>query len=289
MRNRMSRMALAGIILWGLAGCSGGDSPTTPGNQIHNNTPPALPSVSTMKPVLNFYDMPVPTLDQQTLSTGKPGDALQRTAEDHSNWINGYVRAIFAVFVTYDFLDEPVGAFALAINSVPQKQDDGSYLWTYIFVDGDIEYSVFLYGTRQEDTVAWRMEVSSNHPDHPLDHFVWFSGESKNDDTGGYWQFYTPVDETNGTESIRVDWSSEGPHDHTFMLTVNGSGLDNEGDALTYHEGEDTSSVEFFDASATTTSSVVWNRDGSGSLTVPDYNGGARACWDTHQVNVACE
>jgi len=75
MRNGISRMALAGIILWGLAGCSGGDSPTTPGNQSHNNTPPALPSVSTMKPVLNFYDMPVPTLDQQTLSTGKPSDA----------------------------------------------------------------------------------------------------------------------------------------------------------------------------------------------------------------------
>ena len=72
-------------------------------------------------------------------------------------------------------------------------------------------------------------------------------------------------------------------------MTVNGSGLENEGDTLTFTEDGPTSSIELFDASADLTSSIIWHRDGTGSLTVPDYNGGATACWDTHQVNVACD
>ena len=34
---------------------------------------------------------------------------------------------------------------------------------------------------------------------------------------------------------------------------------------------------------------IIWNEaDGSGSLRVPDYNDGVRACWDTNQFDVEC-
>ena len=58
---------------------------------------------------------------------------------------------------------------------------------------------------------------------------------------------------------------------------------------LTFTESKTTSSIEYFDASADRLSSIVWHANGSGSLTVPDYNGGATACWDHKQINVACE
>ena len=63
----------------------------------------------------------------------------------------------------------------------------------------------------------------------------------------------------------------------------------NEGDTMTITTGHDTSSIELLDAGAAATSSIIWHRDGSGSLTVPDYNGGAMACWDQHQVNADCQ
>jgi hypothetical protein len=288
MRTAIIRICLAASLLTGiLSGCS--DDASRP-DDVSKTTPPALPQVSTMKPALNFYGVETPTLDAQSLATGKPSDALLTTG-DHSNFINAYVRAVFVLLGTFDLLDEPIGAFAVAMHSVPQAQDDGSYLWTYIFVDRqtDIEYSVFLYGTPHDDVVTWRMEVSSTDPDHPLDHFVWFTGESREDNTSGYWQFYTPVNETDGTEAVRVDWTNSGHHESTLMVTVNGEGLDNEGDTLTFTEGKTTSSIEFFDASEDFTSSIVWHANGTGSLRVPDYNGGATACWDQHQVNVACE
>jgi hypothetical protein len=288
MKHSIIRTTLAGLFMWAaLAGCSD-DSTTRP--DVDNNQAPALPAVSTMKFNLDFYGVQAPTVDAQSLETGRPSDAMLQTAAagDHENWINAYVRAVFIYLTTFDMLEEPIGAFAYAIHSVPQKQSDGSYLWTYIFVDKEIEYSVFLFGTPKLDTVEWRMEVSSNNPAQVLNHFVWFTGESKRDDTGGYWQFYVPVDETNGVPVVRIDWVN-GLHEDTLTLTVNGAGLENEGDVLEFSDSKATGSIEYFDASENLTSSIIWHSDGSGSLTVPDYNGGAKACWDTEQRNVACE
>lgn len=290
MRTAIIRFIFAAALLCdALSGCSN-DSSTGP-EAAKQTTPPALPSASTMKPALDFYGVETPTLDAQTLATGKPSDALRASAGDHSNFINAYVRAVFVLLGTYDLLDEPIGAFAVAIHSVPQKQDDSSYLWTYIFVDKETgaEYSVFLYGTPGDESVAWRMEVSSNDSGHPLDHFVWFTGESRRDETSGYWQFYTPVNETDGVEAVRVDWANSGKHESTLKLTVNGDGLENEDDTLTFKEGKDTSSIEYFDASADVTSNIIWRANGSGSIHVPDYNGGVMACWDQHQLNTTCE
>lgn len=286
MKHSIIRTTLAGLFMWvALAGCSD-DSVTRPED---TNQAPALPSVSTMKFTLDFYGVAAPTVDAQSLETGRPSDTmLQSAAGDHENWINAYVRAVYIYLTTFDMLEEPIGAFAYAIHSVPQKQEDGSYLWTYIFVDKEIEYSVFLFGTPKLDTVEWRMEVSSNDPALTLDHFVWFSGESKRDDTGGYWQFFDPIDETNGVPSARIDWVN-GLREDTLTITVNGVGYPNEGDILTFSDSRKTGSIEYFDASENLTSSIIWHSDGTGSLTVPDYNGGAQACWDTEQRNVACE
>lgn len=288
MSKHTIRTSLAGLfMLAALSGCS--NDPVTPPD-TNDNHAPALPAVSTMKFDLDFFGVAAPALDAQSLATGAPSDAmLQATSGgDHENWINAYVRAVFIQLSTYDMLEEPIGAFAYAINSVPQKQDDGSYLWTYIFVDQSIEYSVFLFGTPHPSTVEWRMEVSSNDPAMLLNHFVWFSGESKNDDTGGYWQFFEPIDQTNGVQSARIDFVN-GPHVDTLTLTVNGSGYENEGDALTFTDSRTTGSIEYYDASESLTSSIIWHANGTGSLTAPDYNGGAKACWDNEQRNIACE
>lgn len=286
MKHSIIRTTLTGLFMWvALSGCSD-DSVTKPDD---TNRAPALPAVSTMKFNLDFYGIAAPVIDPQSIETGAPSDALLQTAGgDHENWINAYVRAVFITLTTFDMLEEPIGAFAYAIHSVPQEQSDGSYLWTYIFVDETIEYSVFLYGTPKLGTVEWRMEVSSNDPALLLNHFVWFRGESKRDDTGGYWQFFDPIDTTHGVPSARIDWVN-GMREDTLTLTVNGVGYENEGDILTFSDSKQTGSIEYFDASEDLTSSIVWHSDGTGSLTVPDYNGGVKACWDNEQRNIACE
>jgi len=270
-----------------LAGCSGNDTITLPDN--NDNGAPALPSVSTMKFELDFFGATAPELDGQSLVTGKPSAAMLESAAaaNRSNWINAFVRALYAQLVTFDALEEPIAAFALAIHSVPQALEDGRYLWTYIYVDKEtgVEYSIFLYGLPVGNSVEWTMEVSSNDPAQPLDHFKWFDGTSV--ETEGYWQFYEPIDETNGVEVARVDWTDTRALDR-LLITVNGVGHENEGDTLEFTETHTEGMIEHYDASEGARCTVRWFADGTGSITCPDYNGGEKACWDEHQRDTVC-
>jgi len=291
MLNTLHRHSIAAVmvaLVIGAAGC-GQNSVTDPDAGGTASDAPALPSVAkTMRVNLDFFGIAEPTLDTQSLETGKPSGNLEQYAAvvNRSNFINAYVRAVYATLITYDALEEPIAAFAFAIHSVPQAQDDGSWLWTYIFVDQSTEYSVFLYGTPMPGgRVSWRLEVSSNDPAQPLDHFVWFDGETGGGN--GYWQFYEPVDETAGRPLARVDFL-DGKVEHRLTITVNGAGHEDEGDVLDFHETEFTGSVSYTDASAGTTSTVLWRADGTGYIQAPDYNDGTQSCWDEHQRDAEC-
>lgn len=260
-----------------------------------SDNPPALPSTSTMAFNVDFFGVNPSGVTPQEIAEGKPGPALQAVgAESRANWINAFVRALYVQLLMFDALDEPIGAFALAVHSVPQRQDDGSWLWTYIFVENGLEYSIFLYGTAHDTYVDWRMEVSTNDPDFLLDHFVWFGGRTHNDESEGYWQFYDPVFDaaaaasTPGTETVRIDYANPSRTEHRLTVTVNGAGRDDEGDYLEFFESSFMGSITHYDASEDILSDITYYRDGSGSLTVPDYNGGGQACWDENQFDTAC-
>lgn len=274
-------MLAAGTYL--LAGCSKDDTIT--GGKDETTTAPQLPPVSTMQMELDFFNIETPAVDAGALAKTTPGAYLGAAATegDHSNWINAFVRALWVRLLVYDALEEPIHAFALAIHSVPQHQEDGSWLWTYIFVDGDVEYSIFLTGTPMTDRVAWRMEVSSNDPEMPLDHLLWFDGEAMRGENDGYWQFY----DVDGSPVIRIDYENS-IAEHRLTLTNNNEGNPDEGDSVEFYASPTTGSITFYDASELLESDITWHSDGSGSLTFPDYNGGLTACWDTQQINTVC-
>jgi hypothetical protein len=258
---------------------------------------PELPSPSTMLMDLSFFGIDgLPSEDQKSANS----QAMLAAAGERSSWIQAVVRAVFVLLTFYDTIEEPFAAFAVAIHAVPQPQPDGSYLWTYIFVDGDIEYSIFLFGKVVDDHVEWRMEVSSNNPEMPLDHFVWFDGESMRDDSYGYWQFYRPTDTaavlassggsamTEGVPVIRIDWENGGPRSGRLVVTNNEVGGEGEGDVLEFRETPSKNTIDFTDADTEQHHNITWYRDGSGSITVPHWNSGDKACWDTKQRNVDC-
>jgi hypothetical protein len=292
MLNALHRLTLVAAMLAlviGAAGC-GQNTVTDPADDRTQSDAPALPSVTkTMKVDLDFFGIAEPSLDAQSIETGKPSGNLEQyaTSANRSNFINAYVRAIYATLITYDALEEPIAAFALAIHSVPQPQDNGSYLWTYIFVDEDAEYSIFLYGTPMPgDGASWRLEVSTNDPKQPLDHFVWFDGETG--DVSGFWQFYEPIDQSTGVPVVRVDFL-DGVVEHRLTLTVNGVGHEDEGDVLDFHETEFTGSIRYTDASAGENSLIEWRADGTGFIQATDYNSGEKSCWDDTQRDTVCK
>jgi hypothetical protein len=208
------------------------------------------------------------------------------------------VRTLYLQVVVLSAMADPVTAFALAVHSVPQPQADGSWLWTYIVLEDEIEYGIYLYGKRESGYTAWRMEVSSTHPGMPLDHFVWFAGEVDDGDDSGYWQFYEPESmqaafaaaplSTPGTPSIRIDWSDCGARCGSLVFLVNRPGDPAEGSTLAFNEGAEECSIEFYGTEDLFAGTILWRRDGSGYIEWPDYKGGERSCWDTLQRDIDC-
>ena len=296
MFQRITRLTLAALLIvsaMSLVACS--NDTISPEEDQMTSDAPALPSLSTMQMDLSFFG--ADDIDVASVEKGSPSDELLRTNAGRLNFINAVVRVLFVQLVIYDALEAPIGAFAAAIHSIPQAQDDGWYLWTFIFVEDGIDYSIFLYGRDIGTATEWRMEVSSTDPMMPLDHFVWFDGQAQKDDSEGYWQFYAPdeaapavahiatVAGTAGRESVRMDWSNS-PVGSTLLITVNDEQSEDFGDTI---EIFDSATMGFVEVNDGELHNITWYADGTGSITVPDYNNGETACWDTEQRDVACE
>jgi hypothetical protein len=292
LRRALCLVAIIGLM--GITACSKDSEPLF-GTGTDSGAP-ALPAVSTMTMDLSFFGVDGTTTAQARAQAD--GEMLVANAGIKENWINAVIRVLFVQLTLYDILEEPVGAFVAAAHSVPQKQDDGSYLWTFIFVEDGAEYSVFLYGKPNVDVVDWRLEVSTNIPEFLLDHFVWFEGQSRIDETSGYWQFYKPVlttsalavagAATDGEPVIRMDWENLGGGHERLTVLVNEIGGEDENDRLEFNASPNAHSIDYHDADVLEDHNITWYADGSGNLTVPDYNNGATACWDIHQDNIAC-
>jgi len=287
-------MVMLAVIL-SLVGCSKDNQVTGP------DTPEqlTLPSVNTMKMDVDFFQSA--QVDSQSVRLGKlvKSPIAASPAASKLNYLNAAVRVFFLNVVAYSALAEPVAAFATAIHSVPQYQPDGSWLWTYVFVDKNgSEYSIFLRGKRMDTYVAWGLEVSSNDPAMILDHFLWFEGEIQNDERSGYWQFYEPDStatasgseiETSGVQTVRIDWQNSSAIDRQLTLLINKPGDPAEGSKLVFNEALEMATIEFYDAATGNTGEIIWNRDGSGSIEWPDYKDGVKSCWDVWQVDTVCE
>jgi hypothetical protein len=292
MRKRLNIISLMVLLAaFALAGCSTDDNPVA----MDQQQAPNLPSVETMKLDIAFFESA--DVPPQAIETGKLDGPLAVTTDGmHLNFLNAAVRVLFLDVVVYSALVEPVVAFQLAVRSVPQPQDDGSWLWTYIIVEGAKEYAIYLYGKDEGTYSSWHLDVSSNDPEMPLDHFTWFAGEVESDDTGGYWQFYEPAEEetaamalaTPGVESIRIDWAENGMDGNSLVLLVNKTGDPAEGSTLTFEELPGYSSVIFYDEEKDDTGTILWRFDGTGYIEWPDYRDGQHSCWDNTQHDVDC-
>ncbi|MEZ5357712.1 MAG: hypothetical protein R3F48_02705 [Candidatus Zixiibacteriota bacterium] len=296
MRNLNTLLSVVVVFaIFALMGCSSDNQVTEP------ETPDELdlPSVSTMTMDVDFFKSA--QMDSQAVMLGKFEEssiAASPTALK-LNYFNAAVRVFFLNVVAYSALAEPVAAFTTAIHSVPQYQEDGSWLWTYVYIDNHgSEYSIFLNGKRMDTYVAWNMEVSCNDPNLLLDHFLWFDGQVAIGGHSGYWQFYEPDTssesgeseaETPGVQCIRIDWDNNGLHDRQSTFLINKLEDTAYGSTLTFDEAPDVASIEFFDAANETTGTIIWYADGTGSIEWPDYKDGVRSCWDVWQFDVDCE
>ncbi len=251
-----------------LAGCSD-DNPTLPGQS--QEQAPTLPDPGMLTMDLHFFD---------------GGKALDK-AFGQQNFYNAYLRAVIVSAATELILAPPIAAFSLALHTTPTPQSDGSWLWIYTWSrDGD-EARIRLRGALAgADSVAWELRVTFDEGGQHFENELWFDGTTTDDGNTGHWTFYDFKQD--GSPAVgELDWRGEDA-DHAQLRLAALAG-DDAGDSITFTADGDERRIDYVDAPEAQTWYVRWNEaDGTGSLQVPDYNGGQEACWDEQQFDVEC-
>jgi hypothetical protein len=214
------------------------------------------------------------------------GAALSvKEAGAKAHFVNAYLRVVVIDALTRLVLAPPVTAFAVALHTVPSLQPDGSWLWVYTWVNGPEEAQIRLRGHEVGAVVQWELRVTALSNEPAYDNVLWFEGQTARDGAEGSWTFHDP--ELAGNPAVgELAWGDDVDGEFLTLECLHGDDI---GDLLTYRHDAPVCIVGFHDGGSGYDYDIRWDEvGGSGSLLVPDYNGGERACWDTRQNDTVC-
>lgn len=227
------------------------------------------------------------TVDFNTLTN--PSSAL-KIAQPGVNYINAVARLAIINASVVIVLSAPAAVFAAAFSQTPTLGSDGKYHWQYTATANGNSFTADLTGSvdLQTQESVWEMRVTSTAVG--LNNFLWYDGRAKLNNSSGYWDFYDPGQPNTKAGVLHLDWTYASSTDATLSFEVVKDGASGEGDTLDYVLAGNLFTVTIFDASATETTELSWDRmTTAGYLIAPNYNGGAKACWDSTRADVACQ
>jgi hypothetical protein len=273
--------------------------------------PPALPPTASMRVDLDFFNASGRGMVDPAapgLSDSEAREAWQRIRDAASgaspaagsissgtedaltafHWWNAVLRLV-AVRVFVDAaLTPPYLAFAAALHSIPTRQPDGSWIWVYTWVQGPERVQLELRGVPEGAKAYWEMRVTNANANPPLDRTLWFSGETQFGNAEGYWLF-NDLSRSDFPELVRIEWEVQENGDSEIRAGCVLEGSPEYGDRLGFVVEGVEHAVRYHDESEQLDSEILWNsKTGAGSILVPDYNGGARGCWNEQRQDTVC-
>ncbi len=184
----------------------------------------------------------------------------------------------------------PMATFAAALTKQPAVGDDGKYHWTFSMEYNGVSLQADLSGVRDSTNgeAIWEMRITFQGQEYNLDDFLWYAGRSGPNNKSGSWTIYDPTRPDSTYDMLLVQWQENSETSSVIAFTMLAEG-DSQNDQITlFRDGADRRML-MYDFSAETTVEVGWNVEtGEGYIIAPDYNGGAKACWDASKNDVAC-
>lgn len=255
--------ALILLVVFTASGCSESDSPAAPGNA----TAPTLPDPAALAFDFSFFE---------------DGASLEKSGSGvHENFVNAYLRAVVLQAMAELTLAPPVAAFSVALHTVPRVQDDGSWVWSYVWNGYRHPLRIALRGMPAGDRVEWEMRIGAGG-DVPT--ALWFAGATSGNGRTGRWEFFD-LDDPDQPVCGEVAW---GDADDGRFLEFTSREPGSDGDVLRFLDADPDFAITLAPGAGGEPWFIRWSADGTGSLMVPDYNGGEEACWDRWQENTDC-
>jgi hypothetical protein len=133
------------------------------------------------------------------------------------------------------------------------------------------------------EEVTWNFYVTNSELGY--DNQLFFTGTSDFDATSGSWTYF---DLESGREVSAVTWQRTESETSVF-LEVKSDRNDNLGDSISYEFDGTVKTIVFVDVSEDETTTISYNTETrTGFIISPNYNEGAKSCWDENLNNTTC-
>jgi len=260
--NIIVSLAASAALLLGSVGC------------VQEEQPPELPPVGTMSTELSSVNSA-----PQAAKNADP--ALMG---EYSNFANAWVRVkVLQVYGT-GIIAIPAVAMGLALTQDPTHQGN-RWVWSITVgqTTGDLELSGDLLS-------GWDVDFFVSNPAQSISGFLWIEGHSNTDLTEGYWVGHDVNLPPEADEVLEIDWRYDSDTDRSLAFSNVNTSSPDLGDVITFTVLGNTATLVYDDASdASLIANIDWDTTtGVGSIEVPHYNGGEKACWDAAFMNTPC-
>ena len=269
-------LAICALLVIQLIGC-GEDEDGNVDESVAAEAPPLPPDESMM-------------VDLSAFEQGAEGSPA--AAATYRNFTNAVARVGAVSSALVVAVTPPATLFAAARLQQPIEQTDGSWVWTYSLLIDYVTFSARLTGHKKANATEWSMRISTDAPLRPIADFEWFRGSSAASNMWGSWEFFDMLTPNEQNPTVKVDWSVTGVRGEANLTLENVDTRTTSiyaGDILKYSVSDKIASMSYTDASEDEVWDVIWNLDtGEGSITVPGYNDGGKACWNVLKQDVSC-
>ncbi|MFW5656673.1 MAG: hypothetical protein ACOC0C_03570 [Bacteroidota bacterium] len=240
------------------------------------NEAPVLPPENSM--VMDFSDF-----SQQQKST-KSGEMIL------TNWGYAAFNVVFWNAVATVTSAVPVAAFTHSFEAEPSFLGDKVWEWSYSVPIGEHTYVSRLEGEVLTDSVEWRMYISLEGAEQAGE-FLWFSGRSASDRSGGWWVLNENPQTPNAI--LNIEWENLGDEQGSLRYTYVKPGTEEYGNYIEFsREQTDDSPYDsfytIFNQKENKNLLIEWNSETKEGR-VKQYGEDIWGCWDTELADVACE
>ncbi len=253
-----------------LSSCS--DDTEAPGN------PPELPPKASLSVNLgNFTQNEGGRVDQTTAKNNFSFAALNV----------GFWQTIVGATIVI-----PSVAFEAAFDhSFEYQESDGRWKSEYTFGQNGSMITAELFAENTGETVIWEMYLSQ---EGAFDRFLWFTGESRVDNTGGEWVLHASPE--NPREVLTIDWDRVEGDAVYSLYTLTDETSEKSGSYIEYGLSSESDFTHFYDVSITDTEeddydlNILFNQETKvGRVKSNTYFGDSDyRCWDETLEDVDC-
>lgn len=202
---------------------------------------------------------------------------------DHTNFANAWLRVKILQLYGAGVILIPGAVMAAALSQEP-RQDGETWIWsvTALGATADLEINAGL-------TSGWDVDLLVSNAE--LDRFLWVEGNFALDLSEGVWTAHDANLPAGSDDVLDIRWTHVSDTDRTLVFENTNQSSPDVGDVLTFSVSGTTATLRFEDASdASVVANISWDTEtAAGSIEVPLFNNGEKACWNSAFVNAACE